>query len=476
MDPKHLSTRYVITWRDKVIDGKRCWLRRARYVAREYAWLSPERQDLFSPASSNVTNRLLPNIFLHWKKKYPEKEVCGGALDIGDAFLTVPQVQPTLVSSGTQTFALGRVLPGQRDGSQLWFDSVSGFLNEKLGFEHCSAYPSLLRSPGGECPTLLQVDDMLVVTDQQYFEKLVPTLTAKYKTSVHCMSQAGDTCEFLKRIHVLVDDETIHIQQNPRHFDKLFEVVGVQDTMNAKKVPSHELMCEVDNTAALTPDKATRYRSAVGVLLYLASDLVECAFTIRDLPQFMSAPTERSWMMLKHLCLYLVSVRNHCLRLCIRPDGLWHSPCNSAGLVLEIFSDSDWAAHKGHRRSVSSGIVCFQGCLLLATSRTQRVVALSSAEAEVHAAVSTTCDGLLLRVCLEFCTGEKVRLKIILDNSAAKQVMQRSGVGRIRHLSCRVLWIQQLVKSKQLETASIPTKENFADLGTKKPQEKECST
>ena len=56
------------------------------------------------------------------------------------------------------------------------------------------------------------------------------------------------------------------------------------------------------------------------------------------------------------------------------------------------------AAHKGHRRSVSSGIVCFQGCLLLATSRTQRVVALSSAEAEVHAAVSTTCDGLLLRV------------------------------------------------------------------------------
>ena len=69
-----------------------------------------------------------------------------------------------------------------------------------------------------------------------------------------------------------------------------------------------------------------------------------------------------------------------------------------AGLVLEMFSDSDWAAHKGHRRSVSSGIVCFQGCLLLATSRTQRVVALSSAEAEVHAAVSTTCDGLLLRV------------------------------------------------------------------------------
>ena len=61
-----------------------------------------------------------------------------------------------------------------------------------------------------------------------------------------------------------------------------------------------------------------------------------------------------------------------------------------------------------------------------------------------------------------------MRLKLILDNSAAKQVMQRSGVGRIRHLSCRILWIQDYVKRGLLETASIPTKENYADLGTKK--------
>lgn len=224
MNPKRLSTRYVITWRDKVLNGKRCWLRRARYVAREYAWLSPERQDLFSPASSNITNRLLPSVFLHWKMKHPEKQFVMGAIDIGDAFLTVEQKQPTIVSSGSETFALGRVLPGQRDGSQLWFESVSGFLNEKLGFEHCSAYPSLLHSPCGECLILLHVDDMLVVTEQHYFEgKLLPALNGRYKTSVHCMKQPGDTFEFLKRIHVLVDDATIHIQQNPRHFDKLFE-------------------------------------------------------------------------------------------------------------------------------------------------------------------------------------------------------------------------------------------------------------
>ena len=60
--PKKLTTRMVRTWRDKCINGVHVWLRRSRYVAREFAWLSPEpeRQDLFSRASSVLTVRLLP--------------------------------------------------------------------------------------------------------------------------------------------------------------------------------------------------------------------------------------------------------------------------------------------------------------------------------------------------------------------------------------------------------------------------------
>jgi len=79
-----------------------------------------------------------------------------------------------------------------------------------------------------------------------------------------------------------------------------------------------------------------------------------------------------SWTLLKHLCLYLTSLGDNTLRLHVRDDGLWHSPINDGGLVIDLFSDSDWAAHKGHRRSVSSGAIFFQGRLLLAASRTQR--------------------------------------------------------------------------------------------------------
>ena len=65
--PKRLTTRMVRTWRDQHIQGQQVWLRRSRYVAREFAWLSPDRQDLFSPASSVLTVRLLPTLYMKWK-------------------------------------------------------------------------------------------------------------------------------------------------------------------------------------------------------------------------------------------------------------------------------------------------------------------------------------------------------------------------------------------------------------------------
>eukprot|EP00434_Breviolum_minutum_P046245 symbB.v1.2.041711.t1/scaffold8537.1/size8461/1 len=60
---KSFSTRFVRTWRDKIYDNNRVWLRRSRLVAREYSWLA-DRSDLFSPASNAISGRLLQLMFL----------------------------------------------------------------------------------------------------------------------------------------------------------------------------------------------------------------------------------------------------------------------------------------------------------------------------------------------------------------------------------------------------------------------------
>ena len=110
-DAKCLSTRFVRTWREKKDqDGNAIWLRRSRLVAREYTWLQPDREALFSPASSNIATRILPICFLALRE---HQETLMLAIDVKDAFLTVEQEQPTQVkctaADGTSiSYSLGQ--------------------------------------------------------------------------------------------------------------------------------------------------------------------------------------------------------------------------------------------------------------------------------------------------------------------------------------------------------------------------------
>ena len=93
-ESKQLSTRFVRTWREKMVAGKPVWLRRSRFVAREFAWLQPDRDALFSPASSSIVARLLPAMFLDLRSR---EDAIMASIDVKDAFRTVPQQTPTTV-------------------------------------------------------------------------------------------------------------------------------------------------------------------------------------------------------------------------------------------------------------------------------------------------------------------------------------------------------------------------------------------
>ena len=58
-------------------------------MAREFAWLTPDREDLFSPASSALVSRLLPYWYLR-RSSRSQKTQAIMASD-ADAFLTVKQ-------------------------------------------------------------------------------------------------------------------------------------------------------------------------------------------------------------------------------------------------------------------------------------------------------------------------------------------------------------------------------------------------
>ena len=109
------------------------------------------------------------------------------------------------------------------------------------------------------------------------------------------------------------------------------------------------------------------------------------------------------------------------------------------------------------------------GHLIKSWSATQQAYALSSAEAELYAMVEavTRAKGLQTLAVELGISGLSSVIQLGTDSSAAKSFVCRRGLGRMRHLEIRDLWLQKEIRDGKVEVAKIRGTENPADLMTK---------
>ena len=297
-------------------------------------------------------------------------------------------------------------------------------------------------------------------------------LSAINHISMQCMEHPGDEITFLKRLHVLHHDGRMTIQTHRKHISQLCTLLGMNPKAQNKKSPAHSDIDREDTTEDLPADAATTFRTCVGILMYLANDIPHCQYVVRHLSTCSPKPTEKSLTVLRHLVSYLASHGDISVSLkwSGRNSGIYHGypDVSQAINVLEVFTGSHWASDRQTRRSVSSCVMFYGGCMLYSASRTQKIVSLSSAEAEVYACSSGCSDAMLLGRILSWLTGRQTIVYAYTDSIGAKGILQRSGMGRLRHLSCRILWLQQLVSSGTVKLCSVSGSVNPADIGTKR--------
>ena len=75
-------------------------------------------------------------------------------------------------------------------------------------------------------------------------------------------------------------------------------------------------------------------------------------------------------------------------------------------------------------------------------------------------------DGKVIKHFLEW-LGYEVIYQLLLDSSAAKAMVQRDGVSKLKHMDVRTLWLQAERRDHSLTTRKVPGEKNIADLGTK---------
>ena len=104
--------------------------------------------------------------------------------------------------------------------------------------------------------------------------------------------------------------------------------------------------------------------------------------------------------------------------------------------------------------------------LIKSWSSTQGQISLSSGEAEFYGVVKASGMALGYQALLDD-LGVRLPVRIWTDSSATMGICGRQGLGKLRHVDTRTLWVQQRVRSGELEIRKVRGEVNPADLFTK---------
>ena len=278
---------------------------------------------------------------------------------------------------------------------------------------------------------------------------------------------------------VIWHDDGISYEADERHAREIIKQTGADD-MKSLKVPivregSLETEEEKRNdiqvkkkrgmltkkiseegSPKLNPTDSTRFRAIAARANYLAIDRGDIMFATKEPTRKMSEPTESDWNKLVRLGRYLKG----------RPRVLMWYKFQDEPSCIEGHSDTDWAGCRRTRRSTTGGYINFGSHVLKMWCKTQATVALSSAEAELYGIVRASAEVLGAKSMLKD-FGKEVGGCVLGDASAALAIVQRQGLGKMRHLDTQYLWVQEKAVRKELEFRKVKGKENAADLFTK---------
>ena len=455
---KRVTTRWEIVHR---LDGVR-----ARFVAREFR-RSEYMDDVFAPSSGHSTSRIVD--FVALKKR--QHTFTG---DITNAFFHVPEDEECYVDPPREWLArrrrlglsvkvmwrLLRQLYGRRRAGTRWVDFFAALLCDHCNMCRCEVAPQFFMDYDRDIFIEVHMDDFHGSGSERAIADLKKDLEGTVQFKVWEVHGAGAKYEHLKRLRTLSEGMT-EIECNPKYLQSVLQLAGL---VGCKPAPTPSVAGHLkvgdEVSEELDAMQTKTYRMIVGTLQYMVVDRVDVQFEVNVLARQMKHPTLKSWAQLKRLVRYLAGTTGARIVM-LRPES------DDPDMVsVTVWSDSDWAGDQQTRQSQSSLHVEADGCPLFSTSRRQMAISHSSGEAEYYAGVSAAAEGLFIKQVLEH-AGFGVKLVLLMDSAAARGICRREGVGKIRHLSAKTLWLQKAVKSGWITVDAVTSEENKADLGTK---------
>ena len=226
------------------------------------------------------------------------------------------------------------------------------------------------------------------------------------------------------------------------------------------------------------------YLSVIGSLLHIVNfTRSDVAYAVGTLARFSCNYDASHVKAVKRVVQYLYHTTHICITYFRDGDGfsqkntptVWEAGCHpldwdkDPNERFKVFTDASFGDDVQTRRSSSGELIFMNGGPISWFSRLQKLVALSTAEAEIYAATDAAKVVAHLKVLLhDLGVRNDSPVTTYQDNQACiimgSQLRNHKGA---RHFVTRLSYLQQMIASKTIKFRSCPTKDMLADIMTK---------
>ncbi len=206
----------------------------------------------------------------------------------------------------------------------------------------------------------------------------------------------------------------------------------------------------------------TLYQSLVGTLHYINS---LCRPDISYITNYLARKTRsassRDLQIAKNVMVYLLTTAN---------EGIAVKKPKKQELIVKVFTDSDFAGEVSDRKSITGYTIYLNETLIGYKSRKQKIITLSTFEAELLALVDGVKEAIFFRNVLKF-MGVNVEDKIwaYCDNQAAIAGFQ-NNTRKTKYMEMRIMYLMEKMK-EEIKLFYVESRSNPADLLTKNVRE-----
>ncbi|KAM6570403.1 hypothetical protein CsatB_018388 [Cannabis sativa] len=202
------------------------------------------------------------------------------------------------------------------------------------------------------------------------------------------------------------------------------------------------------------------YASCVGSLMYcMVCTRPDLAYALIMVSRFIADPGKEHWSAVKWILRYLKGSMD---------IGLVYDNKFQEGIEVNGYVDSDYAGSIDTRRSITGYAFTVLGGCISWKSNLQKVVALSSTEAEYMAATEAIKEAIWLKGFTHELGFKSESITVHCDNQSALHLMKNPMFHeRSKHIDIKLHFIRDIIAEKEVCVKKIGTKGNPADMMTK---------